>query len=438
MNIQDLLNNNDDIGSIKWKGHTFHQITPTIQYNTPKNNIHYNTTDNIIFKAGPLKGYRREIVTNLYSNKSCNPRISLSVDDFNNPGVSIVHNTDDFNNSGIANTLDINLTTNQYFRGGINTGCNSAGNCLSIQNNALKRVRTSGVIKKSYSADTRQYLENKNKTFSQNQYNNLKTGLSTTKPGDSFSVNNVYQTNSINNCKKFYISQTLGNNEFSYYWFNNSNIYNVVIPDGSYDVYDLNTIFQNCMINNNHYYINNITGSKVFLLNITFNTSINRVILQTFITNTTIFPSETYSTPLTATWTTPVSSETPSFIIHQSFSNVIGFYSGTYGNQTSNQNYSGDYTAGVEPKFVKIYYKPSNYKYATQCGVTSSEQILRKRYETINTNTFLTPHSGSALSYYTGQETYNIKNKIGFPLPTYPKFNNNIQSNCVNTKLFNG
>lgn len=442
MNIQNLLNNKDDIGSlinqnIKWKGHTFNQITPTIQYNTPKNNIHYNTKDNIIFKSGPIKGYRREIATNLYGKISCNSRVSLSVDDFNNPGGSIVYNTNEFNNSGILNTLDINLTTNQYLRGGINPGCNSETACLSIQNNALKRIRTSGVIKKSYSADTRQYLENKNKSFSQNQYNNLKTGLSVVKPGDPLSVNNVYETNSINHCPKYYISQTLGNNDFFYVWFDSSNSYPVVIPDGLYDIYELNNIFQNTMINNAHYYINNITGSKVFLLNIAFNTSINRVILQTFITNTIIFPSGTYLTPLTATWITPISSETPSFIIPSTFSNVIGFYNGVYGDQLSNQSYSGDYKALVEPNFVPIYYKPSNYKFATQGGVSASELILRKRYETINTNTYLTSNSGSSISYYTDKETYNFKDKLGFPLPKYPKFNNGIQSNCVNTKLFN-
>jgi hypothetical protein len=418
---------------IKWKGSVLNEITPTIQFNTPINNENYNTEN--IFKAGPIKGYRREIAANLYGNKNCNPRISLSVDDFNNPGGSIVYNTTNFNNSGISNTLDINLTTNKYLN-----GCNT-DNCLSIQNNALKRIRTSGVIKKKYSTDTRQYLENNNKTFSQNQYNNLKTGLSTTKPGDPLSTNNVYETNSINHCPKFFISSTIGNNIFSYKWFDNSiTIYYVVIPDGFYDIYDLNIIFQNIMILNNHYYTNNTTSTKVFLLNITYNKSINRVILQTFITNTSIFPSITYSIPLTATWSTPVSNETPFFIIPSTFSNVIGFYNGTYGNNISNQDYSGDYKAETQPNFVPIYYKPSNHKFANQGGVTSSEQILRKKYETINTNSYLTPNAGSSLSYYSDSIIYSKKSKLGYKISTYPKINpyTGEKSNCVNTKMFNG
>jgi hypothetical protein len=329
--------------------------------NVTQENKNSNVTNNNSFRAGPLKIYRKEIKKNCISDK---------------------------NYQVIENTL-------------IKDNCNS---CVT----ALSRIRTSGVITKNYSCDTRQYLEKKNRTIIQNQYNNLYYGLSTVKPGDPNSINNVYKTN---NCSKNYITSSTIN----YIWLDGTT--NVVsFPIGFYNVYDLNNIFKNTMISNKHYFINNITGSYIFLLNINFNYSIIKVILEIFVTNPNMIK------PNNATWI--AIHNNPIFVINSGFSNIIGFNAGSYPlnqNLINNISYSGDFIPQIIENFVPVYYKPSNYKFSNQGGVTASEQILRKQYETITTNDYLT------------------KNNKTFPITTYPNFtSNHVQQKCTKTKLFNG
>ena len=51
------------------------------------------------------------------------------------------------------------------------------------------------------------------------------------------------------------ISENLGNDTFSYVWrsgTSTSNTYIITIPDGLYEIADLNTFFQSKMIENGH------------------------------------------------------------------------------------------------------------------------------------------------------------------------------------------
>lgn len=160
-------------GYFSWKGQTFNQITTTIQKNNATIGAQNgSSTTNLrnYFKARPLKIYRREIASNPPS--TCNSRTSVRIDEINAPNGYVTSN---YNNTGLVNTLDINLTQNVYMR----DGCTSSDTCMTQASNALRRVRSSGMIKRKYNpitndsvyfTNTNQYLNNRNKTYRQNMF----------------------------------------------------------------------------------------------------------------------------------------------------------------------------------------------------------------------------------------------------------------------------
>ena len=166
-----------------WKGKTFSQITTTIQKNKSVNNP--TITNNNLFRAAPLKIYRREISNTTV--KSCNPRTSVRIDELNSPNGYLVYSNNNNNSNGLANTLDINLTSNTYDLG--KSSCNTSTNCFNQAKNALRRVRSSGMIKPKpdpthnnvkYFTGTQQYLISRNRSFQQNQFQYSSTRPTTT------------------------------------------------------------------------------------------------------------------------------------------------------------------------------------------------------------------------------------------------------------------
>lgn len=163
-------------GYFSWKGQTFNQITTTIQKNPATISVQNGPTGTNLrnyFKARPLKIHRREIATNAPSR--CNYRTSVKIDEINSPNGYII--TQSYNDTGLENTLDINLTTNTYMRGA--ASCNTNTNCMSQAANALRRVRSSGMIKRKYDpitndanyfTNTNQYLDNRHKTYQKNLF----------------------------------------------------------------------------------------------------------------------------------------------------------------------------------------------------------------------------------------------------------------------------
>jgi hypothetical protein len=207
--------NMNEIGYFSWKGRTFNQITSIIK----KNTVSLNNAKQSYFMPQPLKMYRREIASTTTTSSTtnpytCNGRISTSIDLLNMPGGSLTINSGSGTTNGIINTLDINLTTNKYDIPG--TCQTDVKNCMSQVNNARRRVRSSGIIKKqfhlntnndtAYHTSTNQYLVSRNRTFQQNQYYYIRQGNSNVKPGDALSVQNIYSSNGINHCKKYFIS----------------------------------------------------------------------------------------------------------------------------------------------------------------------------------------------------------------------------------------
>ena len=79
--------------AIAWKGKTLRQITSSIQKNKVENDVYQPSN---IFRALPLKIYRREIAMNISTNNGCaSSRISSSIDELARPGGSMIATPND-------------------------------------------------------------------------------------------------------------------------------------------------------------------------------------------------------------------------------------------------------------------------------------------------------------------------------------------------------
>lgn len=210
--------NLEKIPYISWKGKTFSQISANIQKNTVNSKSAPILTSRLIQNPQPLKIYRNEIAS--VALKNCGSRHASKMFHFETPG-NIINNSKIVNTkaNGLVNTHDITLPNNQgeYPGSSCDTYLNPqnpnlTNRCISTQNNALKRVRSSGIIRKkfdssrsngnsTYCTDTNQYLESRNRTYEQNTYHLLRKGDSGNVPGSAASSQNVYASNTVANCK---------------------------------------------------------------------------------------------------------------------------------------------------------------------------------------------------------------------------------------------
>ena len=467
--------NFNEIAHFPWKGNTFKQIISNTQKNTNGTILSkYN-----LRLAQPLKIYRKEIVS--VPINSCSRFVSI--DEMNQPNGYLISNASTQN--GNVETLDINLTSNSTERPGTCSALTTQGVCLDPAKNALKRCRSSGNLKKTYNVNrnndtyytsSKQYLESRNRLFAQNQFNYMKQGDLSALPGSSASDNNLYSTQGLNHCPIFSIDKDI---TFQYQWANGFTPYvsdpadinydldniptTVTIPKGYYQsIEDINRVFIQVMTANKHYYINNTTGAFVYLLNISYDSIQNKVVLQTFTTNTDYFNSANY-TPALIGNTIPIGmpslqySAGPYFIITPAASELFGIPAADYpenlvprvtGVQSTDRRaypwtklsgqwepiirMTSDYGT-ITPViarsvYVPVYYKPNNSQYAQQGAVSASSRITRLKYNTITTNalkfrTALGESVGNALAYSTNSDVYTLKNKLGFPNKCTPVFN---------------
>ena len=428
---------------IEWKGQTFDQIHSIVRKNDLSNySLH---GDRSKFKAQPLKIYRREIVTQ--DVKVCNPRTSLKVDIMDQPNGTI-NNSIAFNQNGLANVKEDGIPNNS---------CATYENCsviTSAEENARRRVRSSGMIKKKYDSSrntdnyyttSKQYLDSRGLTFEKNQYSYIRMGDSASKPGSSLASNNLYAPNGLTHCKKYFVSEPC---LLRYTWIDGS-VVDLTIPSGYYYLSEINDLLKLKMMENNHYYMKNLFGtssfaysnneSKTFLLNISYNNETNSVELQSFRTDNTIHPQEIYTIPADATWTRS-NNLFPQFNIQNNMlQNAFGITNGDYPASSAPtadtvQIISSQSEPELKPKYKVLHYKPNNYQFATQGAVSSSDLVSRKRYNTITDSavTFrnaLGQSVTNALAYGVPANGYTIKDKIGYPLkktPTFNKYNDNM------------
>lgn len=136
----------------------------------------------------------------------------------------------------------------------------------------------------------------------------------------------------------FNIMSIYNNNLFTYTGQSMST-FNVVFPDGFYDVdNDMNFYLQQVMIANGHYLVN-ANGENVYYIKISTNQNRYRIQLDFFVVPTTL-PSG-WTNP--ASWNlASVGGRTLSLTFGaSSFNSLIGFNNGTYGNSLTNLSVLG-------------------------------------------------------------------------------------------------
>lgn len=432
---------------ISWKGKTFNEISSTL-----KRNIGDNGADNEIhqgiFRANPLKIYRRE-----RGATNCNERISARMSVLNVPGGSTV-NSKASGCIGTKTTIDFNLTENKSERPG-----NSAV-CFSAADNARRRCRSNGMIKKNYDVNmnndqyytnSSQYLEARQKKFEQNQYYLIKKGDKSIQPGANESIYNVYSSNGLSHCKR-YIFTT--DTSFKYTWVDGTdNI--ITIKAGGYLVGDVREIIKDTLIANKHYYIKKDTKVKEMLIDLTFDMNSNKFkfILKrggrtTYNEAGAIWDIERdeNNQPL---WANPVQDRIPLINFDNAIvSEALGYGNGVgihptellddqgVPNNTLNENYANTNTEfllisstvpRILPTYKPVYYKPNNFNYNTQGAVDASDRLLRLKYNAITDNASKYMNAfgvqvANALAYGVPEGGYTVKDKTGYPLKCTPKF----------------
>ena len=141
---------------------------------------------------------------------------------------------------------------------------------------------------------------------------------------DMIAVLSIYQYFSI-----FNITSDYGNNSFSYVWFDGIE-YTITIPDGYYEISDLNAYFQSIMIANTHY-MTNSAGQFIYFLEFLVNTSRYAVQINSNPLDTTIQSANNYILPTGATWSVPATSTLSQFNINTTgFGEVLGYEIGSY------------------------------------------------------------------------------------------------------------
>lgn len=412
-----------------WKGKTLFQVVATMQKNSNKSSNMTPLTPNQLRKALPLKIYRKEI-HNTNGKTNCRGRYSSKITDMDMPGSTIVTEIPRTYSNGLVTTLDINQTSLSAENG----SCNGQNNCFSPTYNARKRVRSAGMIAKkfdvnknndTYNTSTQQYLTSRNKTIKQNEFHYIRKGNSGLIPGPGLASSNIYSPSGLSHCYQPLISVSNNNNRFVYTWKvwtgqeTKETNYTVTIPDGRYDVFALNNIFQTAQIVNNTYLIN--SGSNISLMSITYNTNTQKIVLSanTISCNSS---NDYYAIPVAVqnnnswNWVSGQTVITPSITISNDndFGDLIGFIPGKYEGGLNDAFFNGY----ILPNYVALIYKPNNSAYGVQGAVESSARIQRLKYDTINSGAFSIKSAygtaaANALAYGVSEQVYTAKTLVG-------------------------
>jgi hypothetical protein len=140
----------------------------------------------------------------------------------------------------------------------------------------------------------------------------------------------------------FNITAALGNNSFSYVWVDGREI-TITIPDGFYDVSQLNDFLHFVMVQQGHYLLDT-AGTYYYFLNFLVNSSTYQITISAYPISLTLYPVATYtigtyaastittSSPATPVfWSRPTNPITPMVrVLSNNFRNVIGFAAGYY------------------------------------------------------------------------------------------------------------
>lgn len=415
-----------------WKGKTLYEVIATIQKNSTTSS---SLSVHQIRKALPLKIYRKEIhnINNNKSTKTCSGRISTKITDIDMPGSTIVSETAKSYSNGLVNTLDINTTSLSAENG----SCNTVNACFSPAYNARKRVRSAGMIPKkydinknndTYNTSAQQYLVSRNKTIKQNEFHYIRKGNAGFVPGPGLGTTNIYSPSGLSHCYQPLISVANNNNTFSYKWDDSTTSvnYTVTIPDGKYDPFTLNNVFQTAQLVNKTYLISP-SGVNIFLMAISYDTvaqSITLIANEALASNYTGYTKPGQPNGATWNWDGSNSIKTYFTIPNSKFADLIGFLPGEYSNGINNTSFCGF----ILPSYVPLHYKPNNPEFAVQGAVDSSARIQRLKYNTITNGAALIKSAygsaaANALAYGVSEQAYTAKTIVGDKIKLTPVIN---------------
>jgi len=126
------------------------------------------------------------------------------------------------------------------------------------------------------------------------------------------------------------ISVSYQNNSFYYKWIDNVS-YSVNIPDGFYEISNLNDFLHQTMLNNKHYLTEISTGKYVWFLTLAVNQSTYKIDLVSYPMRLTDYPAVSYAVPAFSGWEVPATNKNPQLVVTaNAFRDIIGFSAGTF------------------------------------------------------------------------------------------------------------
>jgi hypothetical protein len=202
----------------------------------------------------------------------------------------------------------------------------------------------------------------------------------------------------------FNITISNNNNSYSYIWIDGLS-YNVIMPDGFYDIDTINNFLHFTFVQNQHYFISS-NGDYVYLITWNVNASRYSVELNSFGISTSLSTTNSWTKPVGSLWLIPTNFIIPKIVIPSNkFSLVVGFSVGKYPNSVisgvppsqiqtpsylTNQQFLSSFTPQVSPLSSYIltcslinnnYAIPNNLIYSFSPKGTIGEQFEIQPYE---------------------------------------------------------
>jgi hypothetical protein len=141
----------------------------------------------------------------------------------------------------------------------------------------------------------------------------------------------------------FNVTNNLRNNSFTFNWINaagtnNYTTYTIYIPDGLYEIAQLNSYFQFVMISNDTYLIDS-SGKYVYYAELVLNPTRYAVQLNTFLFPTLANLPSGYTAP-SASFVFPIQSFNPIVTFPANFNNIVGYNAGFASNNNVNNAFT--------------------------------------------------------------------------------------------------
>ena len=372
--------------------------------------------------APPLKHYRKEL------GKAAAVARFRSLDDFDRPGGALA------SRAVAACATDTALNPRPNF-------ASPAASDAAAAAQARRRVRRSANLSGDYFSGTAQYLDNRKKSFRENQFQYFRAGNATDLPGAPQTRNNVYAAQGSNDAYAKFQVPVGPSIEFTYSYMGAT--YAVSLASGAaYDVEDLNAALQAAMLRNGSLKVDAALGTRYIPLQFVYDNLGGRVALRAF-------PYAYGGGAAAATTSFTAAGGVQEYypyvnVSAGAFQHLVGFAPGSYPSSATGRNAAPLPAATTTPlvfesttafqigtvNFRPVFYKPSNYQFATQGGVSAGDRLLRLKYNTVTRNgalfrSALGSQVAAAMAYSTGlsdrDDVSSLKARIGFPLTASPR-----------------